>query len=127
LAVFGLLFVWGDASALARPRRNQPQCNKPPANQPPQQRRCSNLVFNRLYFDVGRFCKTDSRSCKQTDDCQSATKKVSLGYGCTNAREQVQQQCYRPGDPGYQGHMAQIAEANAALRKCLDVQADKCQ
>lgn len=128
LAIALLLFLAGDLNASAAPKPQQPPCNNPAQNSPAaQQRRCSQAVFNRLYAQVGVYCKQQPRSCsKQTDTCQSATAKVSAGYGCTNARELVQQQCYRPGDPGYQGHMGQIAEANAALRKCIEVQDEKC-
>lgn len=132
LAAGTLLLLAGDRSAAAAPpqQQNPPQggCNNQSQNSPAaQQRRCSQAVFNRLYAQVQVYCKQQARSCsKQTDTCQSATAKVAAGYGCTNARELVQKQCYRPGDPGYEGHMDQVAQANAALRKCIEVQDEKC-
>jgi hypothetical protein len=127
LALGGLLFIGGDLNAFAKPPGSQQPCNNQPQNPQPGQRRCSNKVHNRLYFDVNRFCKQRPRSCsKQTDTCQSATAKVAAGYGCTTAREQLQQQCYRKGDPGYEGHMGQVAQAYASLEKCQEVQAEKC-
>jgi hypothetical protein len=124
-----LFFLAGDLRAGAAPKpKPQNPCNNSAQNSPAaQQRRCSQAVFNRLYSQVGMYCKQQPRACnRQTDSCSSLTAKISAGYGCTNARELVQQQCYRPGDPGYQGHMEQISEANAALRKCIDIQNEKC-
>jgi hypothetical protein len=131
LALAILCFLVGDLSAAAAPRpspQQQTPCNNSAQNSPAaQQRRCSQTVFNRLYGQVGKYCKQAPRSCnRQTDTCSSLSAKISAGYGCTDARELVQQQCYRPGDPGYQGHMAQISEANAALRNCKAIQDDKC-
>lgn len=131
-AIATVCFLAGDLSASAAPRPRpsppQPGCNDSAQNSPAaQQRRCSQNVFNRLYRQVGKYCKERPRACKQTDACGTLTEKISAGYGCTDARELVQQQCYRPGDAGYQGHMAQISEANAAVRKCIDIQTEKCQ
>jgi hypothetical protein len=126
-----LFFLAGDLNAIAAPTPKpgqQPPCNNSAQNSPAaQQRRCSQTVFNRLYSQVGAYCKQKPRSCnRQTDSCSSLTAKISAGYGCTNARELVQQQCYKPGDPGYEGHMDQISQANAALRNCIAIQDDKC-
>jgi hypothetical protein len=129
LALALLFFLAGDLRAVAAPPpKPQTPCNNSAQNSPAaQQRRCSQAVFNRLYSQVGMYCKQQPRACnRQTDSCSSLAAKVSAGYGCTNARELVQQQCYRPGDPGYQGHMEQISEANAALRKCISIQDEKC-
>lgn len=131
LAAAGLL-VGGGPEVAAGPSKPQPKpsCSQQPPSPAAQPRRCSQTVFNRLYGQVQHYCKQGGQamSCKkQTDSCDSATEKVALGYGCTNARELVQQQCYRPGDAGYEGHMRQIAQANATLRNCLEVQEAKCQ
>jgi len=130
LAAGVLLFAWCDRDVSAGPPKPQP---KPSCSQQPpatQTRRCSDEVFARLYGQVIHYCKQKDveMACKkQTDTCESATEKVALSYGCTNARELVQQQCYRPGDEGYKGHMLQLAQANATLRNCLEVQEAKCQ
>jgi hypothetical protein len=129
LAVGALLFIGGELSAFAKPKPRPKPCNNQPQNPRPgqQQRRCSDKVHNRLYFDVVRFCKRPPRACsKQTDTCESATAKVAANYGCTTAREQLQQACYRTGDPGYAGHMDEVEQAYEALAKCLKVQDDKC-
>lgn len=123
-----LFSLAGDLNAVAAPKP-QPSCNNSAQNSPAaQQRRCSQAVFNRLYAQVGAYCKQKPRSCnRQTDSCSALTAKISAGYGCTNARELVQQQCYKPGDPGYEGHMDQISQANASLRNCIALQDEKCQ
>ena len=67
------------------------------------------------------------RSCSfQGDSCASATAKVAAGYGCVDARTVLQQKCFKPGDPGYETHMQQIAEASAALRNCIVVMRARC-
>jgi len=63
----------------------------------------------------------------QGDTCASATAKVAAGYACTTARENLQRNCFQRGDPGYEGHMEQIAQAYAALRACQEVMSAKCQ
>jgi hypothetical protein len=72
-------------------------------------------VFNRLYSQVGMYCKQQPRACnRQTDSCSSLTAKVSAGYGCTNARELVQQQCPAAlvsGDLDYDPEYRDVAHA----------------
>jgi hypothetical protein len=134
VAVAALLFVWDEPEVAAGKPKPQPQpqpsCSQQNPSPAAQPRRCSDTVFNRLYAQVKMYCKSagEDLGCKkQTDTCESATKKVSLAYGCLDAREVVQQQCYRPGDEGYKGHMKQIAQVSAMLRNCLDIQEAKCQ
>jgi hypothetical protein len=62
----------------------------------------------------------------QTDTCATATAKVAAGYGCTSLRALIQQKCFRPGDPRYEEHMEQLAQAYAALRNCQAVLSVKC-
>ena len=78
-----------------------------------------------LYQQMKYYCG-QPRSCSAADTCASATAKVAAGNGCVQLRTQIQQQCFSPGDPGYEGHMQQIAEASAALRECQEVMMDKC-
>lgn len=73
------------------------------------------------------FCDKPRSCSMQADNCQSATAKVAAGYGCVDARVVLQQKCFSPGDPGYENHMKQIAQASAALRNCLAVMAAKCK
>jgi hypothetical protein len=131
-----LFSLAGDLNAVAAPKP-KPKPQPQPGQQPPcssaqspaaQIRRCSEAVYVPLYAQIGEHCKRRPRSCSgQTDSCSSISAKISAGYACTNARELVQQQCYRPGDPGYPGHMKAVAEAHAALRNCISIQDEKCQ
>jgi hypothetical protein len=92
----------------------------------PTPRRCATAEWNRLYPAMKTFCD-QPRSCSiQLDNCASAIAKVAAGYGCTEVRENIQRNCYAPGDPGYKSHMQQIAEAYASLRNCLTVMSEKC-
>jgi len=92
----------------------------------PRSNKCSDAVLDKLLIVKDKACDVP-RSCSgQLDNCASATAKVAAGYACTDAREDVQRKCYSPGDPGYEGHMKQIAEAYAALRNCQKVQSEKC-
>lgn len=126
-----LFFLVGDLNALAAPsgpQQPQPPCNNQPSQSSPY--RCSQKVHDALKEQVDGYCKVKNQemSCNmQNDTCESAGKKVSLGYGCTNSRELMQQQCYKPGDAGYKGHMIAIKQAYQALRSCLTVQTEKCQ
>jgi Domain of unknown function (DUF4157)/Novel toxin 16 len=92
----------------------------------PKSSRCSAAVVNLLHQAVKAACRGYSCSM-QRDTCASATAKVSAGYACIAAREKMQRDCWRPGDPGYQGHMQQIADVYAANRHCLNVMAAKCK
>ena len=94
--------------------------------QAPKSSRCSNELVERLNQEMHEHCDK-RRSCSmQADDCQSATEKVSAGQACVRLRKELQQKCFRPGDPGYHEHMMQIAQASAALRNCIEVMMEKC-
>lgn len=71
--------------------------------------------------------RNKERSCSmQGDTCASATAKVGAGNACIRAREDLQKKCFSPDDPGYEGHMKQIAQAYAALRECESIMMAKC-
>ena len=65
-------------------------------------------------------------SCSAQDTCESATVKVLRMWACVGAREEIQQACFEPGDPGWNGHMENIRNLYIGLDKCLAVQMDKC-
>jgi hypothetical protein len=72
------------------------------------------------------FCNQPRRCSMQGDSCASATAKVAAGNGCVDLRTKLQQKCFSPGDPAYEDHMEQIAQASAALRNCIAVMTAKC-
>jgi hypothetical protein len=126
LVVVGAL-VAGDIDALAGPRKEQPCSRSPQNNRPAPQRRCSDRAFRLLYAQVHKYCHLRERKCSaQADACEVVDKKIRAGYGCTDAREVLQSQCYRAGDPGYTEHMGEIRSAYISLRRCIDVQNDQC-
>ena len=90
-------------------------------------KKCSDELLGLLYAAVKTACDKKRSCTMQGDTCESATAKVSAGYACTAAREKIQKNCFSPGDPGYEGHMQQIAEAYAALRECIRVMSAKCR
>jgi hypothetical protein len=125
LVLVGAL-VAGDVDALAQPPA-QPPCKRPAQNHAPSPRRCSDRAFRLLYAQVHKYCHLRERKCSaQADACEVVDKKIRAGYGCTDAREVLQSQCYRAGDPGYTEHMGEIRSAYISLRRCIDVQNDKC-
>lgn len=95
--------------------------------EPPRSKRCSDELWDKLYAEMKKVCGQERRCTIQGDNCESATAKVAAGYACTSAREHIQSKCFRPGDPGYEDHMKQIAQAYRALRKCKEVQTAKCK
>jgi hypothetical protein len=114
-----------------RGSRQKPGPAQQPAPQPapaPQRNtgRCPQQKFDALYKDVRNGCDQPRGCTMQGDTCASATAKVAAGYACTSARERLQKECFSPGDPGYEEHMLQIAQAYAALRRCQDVMMAKC-
>lgn len=111
-----------------KPKPKKPKGKTKPKK--PKQRKskkCSDTLIATLNAEKDTICDK-ARSCSdQGDTCQSATAKVADWYGCVDARTVFQQKCFSPGDPGYKGHMKQIAQASAALRNCLTVLAAKCK
>jgi hypothetical protein len=96
-----------------------------PAN-PPKSTKCTNQELDQLHGAMKKLCD-HPRSCSmQGDTCASATAKVAAGNACIAARENIQKKCFSPGDPGYEGHMKQIAQAYAALRECESIMMAKC-
>jgi hypothetical protein len=93
-------------------------CAQPPA--PPAQNahgRCTDQQWDRLYPPMKKACAVP-HSCSDADTCSSASASLSAGYACLSGREAVQSTCYRPGDPGYEGHMKRIAQEYSAVRYC---------
>jgi hypothetical protein len=115
-----------DLDALSKPRRYQP-CKPSPPNQSSQTGRCSARAHRLLYAQVDKYCHAERACNPQRDACEILDKKIRYGYGCTNAREVLQQQCYRKGDPRYEDHMDELGKAFKSLRRCIDLQTDKCQ
>jgi hypothetical protein len=92
----------------------------------PKSRKCTDEQVNELHSAVKDACDQVRGCTMQGDTCETATAKVAAAYACIDARERMQKMCFSPGDPGYQGHMLQIAQLYAALRTCLHVMQVKC-
>ncbi|CAH1388054.1 eCIS core domain-containing protein [Candidatus Nitrotoga sp. M5] len=88
--------------------------------------KCSEAEITLMNKALHVFCDKPRRCSMQADTCETATAKVAAGYGCIDGRVVLQQKCFSPGDPQYESHMQQIAQASAALRNCLAVVAEKC-
>jgi hypothetical protein len=119
-----------------RPEASRKQPKQQPTPQPtpqpvpapqPTSKGCTAALVQQLNRRMHRWCNRERSCSEQGDDCASATAKVAAGYGCVRERTELQQKCFSPGDPFYEDHMQQIAQANAALRRCLEVQSKKCK
>jgi hypothetical protein len=114
-----------EPDALMKPRRYQP-CQPRPPLRPMQPSRCSPRAQRLLYAQVDKYCHAQRACNPQRDRCEILDKKIRYGYGCTNAREVLQQQCFRSGDPRYEDHMDELTQAFKSLRRCIELQEDKC-
>jgi hypothetical protein len=92
-----------------------------------KRKECSEVEKAALNAALHIFCDKPRSCSMQGDTCESATAKVAAGYGCVDGRTKLQQKCFTPDDPGYENHMIQIAQANAALRRCIPVMTAKCK
>jgi hypothetical protein len=90
-------------------------------------KKCSDELVEQLNAEMHKSCNKDRSCSMQGDTCASATAKVAAGQDCVRKRTELQQKCFSPSDPGYPGHMVQIAQASAALRECLQVMSAKCR
>lgn len=88
--------------------------------------KCSAVEIELMNKALHVFCDKPRSCSMQGDTCASATAKVAAGYGCIDGRVVLQQKCFSPGDPKYETHMKQIAQAYAALRNCEAVVLAKC-
>jgi len=88
-------------------------------------RRCAEAQYQTWRAAMKKHCG-DVRACDPLDDCPSATAKVLAFLACIGARQEIQDNCFRPGDPGYVGHMKQIADLGRGLDNCLRVMTAKC-
>jgi hypothetical protein len=88
--------------------------------------KCSDELVTALNDQMHVHCNKPRSCSMQGDSCATATAKVSAGYGCVDERTKLQQKCFSPGDPRYEEHMLQIAQASAALRNCIAVMTAKC-
>jgi hypothetical protein len=97
----------------------------PPAARP-KSTRCTDDEVDAMHDAVKEACDKERSCSPQLDTCDTAKQKIAAGYACIDARERLQKKCFQKGDPGYDGHMRQIAEAYAALRNCEAVVQAKC-
>jgi hypothetical protein len=93
----------------------------------PKSKKCTEKRVKELHDEVEKQCKKRNRRCTMQNTCEEATEGVSAGYACIAARQKMQKECWEKGDAGYEGHMQQIADAYAALRRCEAVMKDKCK
>lgn len=92
----------------------------------PKKPKCTALEIEAQNLALHVFCNKPRSCSMQGDSCESATAKVAAGYGCVDGRVVLQQRCFHKGEPGYERHMQQIAQASAALRNCQAIMAAKC-
>lgn len=97
-----------------------------PAPPQPKSRRCTDAEVDRLHDEVKKECDKVRGCSMQTDTCATATAKVAAYNGCIPVRVNLQKKCFQKGDPGYEGHMQQIAQLYAGLRECEAVVKAKC-
>jgi hypothetical protein len=91
------------------------------------QRACTPAEIITQNLAMHAFCDQPRACNMQTDTCTSATAKIAAGNGCISLRTNIQKNCFKPGDVGYQTHMQQLSESYAALRNCETVATAKCQ
>ena len=115
----------GNVASKTRTQFKKPKGQTKPKT--PKQRKKKNRSKNCTAAEIAKrnaeihvFCN-QPRSCSmQGDTCKSAKAKVAAGNGCVDLRTKLQQKCFSPGDPGYQGHMQQIADAERGSSELRD-------
>jgi len=108
----------------ARPAPTPTPVTPPVPATPPRPRstKCTEKEQTDLYNEVDKQCKNRGGfGCKPTDTYQTAVEKIAKLNGCISARETYQQKCWKKGDPGYEGHMQQIADLYKILRHCEEI------
>jgi Domain of unknown function (DUF4157)/Novel toxin 16 len=93
---------------------------------PPKSNRCTDQEVDRLHEAMKKLCDKVRGCNMQNDTCATATAKVAAYNACLTARINLQKKCFQKGDPGYEGHMQQIAQLYAGLRECEQVMMAKC-
>ena len=91
------------------------------------QRSCTPMEKAALYEKLKFFCNQDRKCNLELDSCETTKKKIAAGTGCISLRTMYQKNCFKPSDPGYQGHMGQIRDAYKTLRDCEVVYSAKCK
>ena len=81
--------------------------------------KCTDAEVTKLNTAMHASCDKPRSCSMQGDSCATATAKVAAGNGCVRARTELQQKCFSPGDPGYEGHMKKIAEESKAAKRLL--------
>lgn len=107
-------------------KKDKPADKKKDKDKKVKKPKCTAAEIETYNLAMHIFCNKPRSCSMQGDSCESATAKVAAGYGCVDARVVLQQRCFHKGDPGYERHMQQIAQASAALRNCQDIMAAKC-
>lgn len=105
---------------------NKPEEKKKKSDRKRKKPKCTPAEIEALNKALHVYCDKPRGCTMQGDTCETATAKVAAGYGCVTGRVTLQQRCFKKGDPGYESHMQQIAQANAALRKCEQIMMEKC-
>lgn len=92
----------------------------------PKSKLCTDLEVETLNKEMHKQCDKPRSCSMQGDSCLTATQKVSTGNSCVRQRTELQQKCYRPGDPKYEPHMKMLANDSTALRNCIEIMIAKC-
>jgi uncharacterized protein DUF4157/putative RNase toxin 16 of polymorphic toxin system len=96
-----------------------PQPAPAPATPRPRSRWCTEEEQTTLHDEVEKQCKNRGEfACRPGDSPQIINEKIAKLNACIDARERFQKKCWRKGDPGYEGHMKQIADLYKLLRDC---------
>ncbi|MGH8630774.1 MAG: eCIS core domain-containing protein [Burkholderiales bacterium] len=115
-----------DKPAPAKDKTADKPKEKKKSDDKPKKPKCTPAEIEAMNIALHVFCNKPRSCSMQGDTCESATAKVAAGIGCVDGRTVLQQRCFKKGDPGYESHMEQIAQASAALRNCQQVMAAKC-
>jgi hypothetical protein len=101
----------------------------PPGYAPPGARLeppgdCTRERWRALQDEVDRRCKTLPFSCREGESCAETKSKMRRAEKCAQARERINKECFRGGDPE---HRRQAKNARTAQKRCRKLIKKNCR
>jgi len=106
-----------------------PPSTVPPSTVPPRimldpPGDCTEQRWRQLQEDVDKRCKKVSFSCKKGESCPETKSKMRRAEKCAKARETINKECFRGGDPG---HKRAAKNARRAQKRCRKLIKKNCK
>ena len=125
--ILRLLNGGGKAKPTPRPPVQNPQTPKKPKKPKKNTGDCTPAQHAALSNKVGDACKNQMKpfSCKKLphSSCQEFLRRAPLALACARARREINQQCFKGGDPA---HKAEQFNASRAATRCRERYRDEC-